>query len=224
MTIVVCTAWLGAADTLAPPRVRNPDVRYVCLVDHGRPAPGWDRHMVTTSPYPRWLARWAKCHASWLPAADVTIWMDASFELLVDPVEIASAASETGAPLVGFVHPHRARISEEADAIIRFGLAPATTVRRQLAAYQAAGFDAATQPQRVLTTTGLLVRTSSPAVAALQADWWEEQQQHTLRDQLSLDFCAWRRGVPIGYLPGHYLDNRFVHYDAAAHRQGRVAS
>lgn len=221
--IVVCTAWLGAADTLRSPRVINPDVRYRCFTDRADQIVGWDRHQVTKTGLPRRLARWAKTHALWLPPHDVSIWIDASFELLVDPVEIVAAAALTGAQVVGFAHPDRRRISEEAAAIIRWNLAPEASVTRQVAAYHAAGFDRPENPQTVLTTTGLLVRWSSPAVMRLNEAWWHEQERHTLRDQLSLDFCAHRCGVPIGYLPGHYRSNAFVRYDGVSHRRGRVA-
>jgi hypothetical protein len=222
MRIVVYTAWFGTADALKPPRIVNPWVRYICMTDRKDHPSGWEIHQIKATDRPRWLARWAKTHRSWLPPCDVTIWMDASFELLVDPVPLVREAMATNAPIVGFLHPDRKRISEEAEAIIRFGLAPADAVRHQVATYQAAGFDKAT-PQWRLTTTGLLVRWCSPDVDRFNRDWWHEIQTHTVRDQLSIDYCAWRRRLPIGYLPGHYRDNPFVRYDHAAHRRGRVA-
>lgn len=223
MRIVVCTAWLGSADTLVSPCVRNPHVQHICMTD-GTPVPaGWLPHHVAKTDRPRWLARWAKTNLVWLPPHDVSIWMDASFELLVDPATIVRAAAGTMAPIVGFVHPDRRRITEEAEAIIRCGQAPVAAVRHQIATYVGAGFDAAGNPQRVLTSTGLLVRWNSPDVQGFNAAWWHELETHTLRDQLSIDYCAWRRRVPIGHLPGHYRHNAFVRYDHTAHRRGRVA-
>jgi len=224
MRLVVCTAWFGTADTLKPPRVANPHVAYVCMTDRHETIPGWSMHRVERTERPRWLARWSKTNLAWLPPHDVSICMDASFELLVDPVALVRVAAETQAPIVGLVHPDRMCISQEAEAIVRFELAPADAVRRQIATYQAAGFDSYGSPQTRLTTTGLLVRWASPDVAAFNAAWWAEQQAHTLRDQLSIDYCAWRRRLPIGYLPGHYRSNAFVRYDHRSHRRGRLAS
>lgn len=224
MKIVVFTAWFGAADQLQPPAVMNPAVRYVCMTDRTDPVAGWERHQLQPTERPRWLARWAKWNLEWLPPSTVSIWIDASFQLLVDPVALVRAAAATTAPIAAFPHPDRTRISEEADAIIRFGLAPAAAVKRQLATYQAAGFDTPTRPQSLLTTTGVLVRWTSPDVARFNAACWEELRTHTLRDQLCVDFCARRLVLPIGYLPGHYRENRFVRYDPRTHRAGRVSA
>jgi len=224
MRIVVCTAWFGGADTLKPPRVLNPHVAYICMTDRAEAIAGWSMHRIQATDRPRWLARWAKTNLEWIPPHDVSIWMDASFELLVDPVAVIRAAAETQAPIVGFVHPDRTRISEEAEAIVRAGLAPGEAVRRQVATYRAAGFDTAARQQPRLTTTGFLVRWRSSDVAAFNAAWWVEQQRHTLRDQLSIDYVAYKQQLPIGYMPGHYRANPFVRYDHRAHRQGRIAS
>lgn len=222
--IVVFTAWFGPADLLKPPRVVNPHVRYVCMTDRAETIPGWSMHRVQQTERPRWLARWAKTNLDWLGPHDVSIWMDASFELLVDPVGIVKAAAATMAPIVGFIHPDRRRISEEAEAIIRAGQAPSSAVRLQIATYQQAGFDGAGAPQIKLTTTGLLVRWNSPDVRRFNDTWWRELQRHTLRDQLSVDFSAYVCRVPIGYLPGHYRSNLFARYDHRSHRRHRIAS
>lgn len=221
--VVVYTAWFGSADTLKPPRVINPRVRYVCITDRADQVAGWDFHRVPKTERPRWLARWAKTNLTWLGPHEISIWLDASFELLVDPAQMVTVAALTNAPIVGFVHPDRRRITEEATAIIRFNLAPAVTVHHQIACYQAAGFDTPVAPQQRLTTTGVLVRWNSPDVTRFNDRWWSEIQRHTLRDQLSVDFCAYACRLPIGYLPGDYRGNAFVKYDHRSHRQGRVA-
>ena len=221
MRIVVFSALFGGNDVLKSPRIINPKVRYVCMTDRADTVKGWDLHRLQQTERPRWLARWAKTQLLWLGPHDVSIWLDASFELLVDPVAIVAAAAVTNAPIVGFLHPDRSRIVDEAKAIIRWQLAPAVAVKQQLATYQAAGFDTAATPQRQLTTTGVLVRWASPDVTRFNDAWWREIQRHTLRDQLSVDFCAYACQLPVGYLPGHYRANPFVRYDHTTHRRKR---
>lgn len=223
MRLTVFTAWFGTADRLKPPKVLNPQVQYLCMTDRPDQVPGWRMHRVQTTDRPRWLARWAKTNLLWIGPHDVSIWMDASFALLVDPIVLVTAAAQTQAPIVAFRHPDRRRISDEAEAVLKWNMAPAVAVRHQIAAYHAAGFDGPSTAQCTLTSTGLLVRWNSPDVELFNEAWWREIQRYTLRDQLSVDYCAWRARLPIGYLPGSYRDNPFVRYDHQAHRTGRVA-
>lgn len=219
MNIVVATALIGPADALAPSTFPG---RYVCYTD--RPVQGWEC-LSPPGGYARLAARRAKMILlDDFPEAEWSIWIDASFDLLVDPHVIVAAAEATGCDVAAFRHPDRHRIKEEAREIIRGGMAPFDLVNRQIAAYHSDGFDTDVVPQAALTTTGLLVRRHTRQVAEFTAQWLHEIETHTLRDQLSVDYAAWRTGVRIGYLPGHYRENQFVVYNRQRHRKGRVAA
>lgn len=219
--IIVATALIGETESL-PAAPRYPGGEFVAYSD--RPCDGW-RVVVPPEGYARQAARRAKMAVlDDFPGAQWSIWLDASFDLLVDPVELVAAAIATGCDVAAFRHPDRSRICDEAREVIRLGLAPKDCVERQIEAYRLAGFDTEAGPQRALTTTGLLVRRHTPAVRYFTARWREEIELHTLRDQLSVDYAAWRAGMTIGYLPGHYRDNRFARYQRVRHRVGRVAA
>lgn len=225
MRIVVYTALLGIADALVSPPPAGPNVRYVCVTDRPDIPAGWEPRRVETGGNPRRAARRAKIASdSLFSGADVTIWADASFDFLISPERIASEAAVLERPIVALAHPDRHRIKDEAIEVIRHGLAPAADVNRQVETYRGRGFDTDTIPQRVLTTTGLLVRFRSPQVQAFNVLWQEQLDRFTLRDQLSIDYCAWCLELRIGYLPGHYRANRFVHYNRHRHRARRVAA
>lgn len=222
MTGVVYTAVIGQTDPLEAPPPSRHDVAYVCFTD-GRPVDGWETRPVVARGAARPMARGFKTQPQALfPDAQWSVWMDASFRL-VDLAALVDAAIATGCPIVGFHHPDRARIVDEAQAIIRAGQAPADAVLRQVRAYQGAGFDRPDVAQRVLTTTGVLFRRHTPAVAAFDALWLTQIELYTVRDQLSVDFCAWRCGLPIGYWPGHYRANPFVVYERLRRRRRAVA-
>lgn len=225
MEIVVFTALIGSADVLHQPAVVNPRVRYVCLTDQPARATGvWEARDWSWFKYddPRRAARIAKIgDGEWFPDADVTIWIDASFELLVDPETLAFSHPE--GLVTGFAHPDRCRVSDEALAVILAGLAPAQKVHAQIDDYCRQGFDSAARPQQSLTTTGLLVRWQTPLVQRFNRLWQAEVAKHTLRDQLSVDYCAWKTGITIRHLPGHYRENVFAKYHRETHRQGRSA-
>jgi hypothetical protein len=221
--IVVATALIGPTESAPQARVGIPGTRFVCYTD--RDVPGWDDLMPAPPGSPRQAARRAKM-AVVEDFADEqwSIWIDASFDLTADPREIMQAAALTDCPVAGFRHPDRNRISDEAREVIRLGLAPKDKVDRQIEAYRIAGFDTDDRQQTSLTTTGLLVRRHTDEVRAFTGRWREEIERHTLRDQLSVDYAAWRTGVTIGYLPGHYRDNRFARYNRERHKQGRVTA
>ncbi len=226
MKVVVYTALFGAG---APPSVPEPpesDVRYVCLTDVSNVA-GWQTIRPKAWPWltpslwsanPRLASRLAKMRPDDLfPDADVTIWQDASFSWISDPMDVLEVARLTSAPIVGFTHPDRHRISDEACEIVRARKGDPTAIFKQLALYQQMGFDTDAQPQRLLTTTGLLIRWNTSETREFNR-LWREQLALSLRDQMSVDFCGWILDVRIGHLPGHYRDNRFVQY----HRDRRI--
>src|SRR5690349_11538862 len=178
--IVVVSALIGPADHLSASRFPG---RYVCYTD--RDVLGWE-----CLPPPGGFARLAARRAKMLVLDDFphviwSIWIDASFDLLVDPNVIVAAAEETDCDVVGFRHPDRNRIRDEAREVVRGRLAPKEIVDHQIAEYRLAGFDTDSTPQHTLTTTGLLLRRHTPAVHAFTRRWHDELERWTLRDQLS---------------------------------------
>ena len=221
MQLVVFTAMVGATDAVLPVRP-EPDIEFVCFTDGTERVPGWRMERIDRG-NPRATARSIKVRPDhYFPDAEWSLWVDASFRFLVPAAEILRAGLVTGCSIVGFRHPDRQRITDEARSIIRAAQAPAGAVTAQVAAYQREGFDTPENPQRVITTTGLLLRQRTPEVAAFNA-LWSEQLQLTLRDQLSIDYCAWRRGIPIGYWSGHYRDNPLAAYERRGRARRKVA-
>lgn len=220
MRIVVFTALIGPAESAPLPGPDERDVRYVCFTD--RPAPGWEIRVASAdfAPRdPRRVARYIKTHpADLLPEHNVSIWIDASFDLVAKPSAIVAEAFGQFAQIVALRHPDRDSIDAEGAEIKRLVLAPPEDVDRQLASYRAQGFH-----KTRLTTTGLVVRSNSRDVARFNARWWAEIETFTLRDQLSVDYAAWKCGLPIGYLPGNYRANEYARYRRDRHRERRVA-
>lgn len=211
---VVYTALLGpdAPDSLPDPPL-SADVEYVCFTDRDRGYMGWKTVRLDTWTHPRLYARYLKVAShSLFPSVKATIWLDASFHLLCDPLAIINESASLGL-VVGFVHPDRQRMRDEARAVIACGQAPAPDVNRQVASYQAEGFDTDAQPQTILTTTGLLVRWRHPQTETFNRLWQAQFKAFTIRDQLSIDYCAWKLGLTIGHLAGSYRQNAYARYD-----------
>ncbi len=206
MTLTVFTAIVGGkTDQLKAPLVVNPDVRYVVFSDHAQAVAPYEWIPIeVTDLGPRLRARQLKICANHpaLGRPGVILWHDAAFQLAVDPAQLASEQLVDGHDLCAFPHPDRTRIEDEAIAIARHGYASLEDLQRQAETYRAEGFQ-----QTALTATGFILRRMTPAVKVFDAVWWDEVARWTWRDQMSVDFAAWKTGVVIHYLPGHYRDN-----------------
>lgn len=218
--LVVVTALLGAGpDRLGPPPPIVPDVRYVCVTDRTDPLPAgwWSMPYLGPSGSDRLRARWARAFVTDFQEP-VSLWLDASFDLRVSPRRFVEELERRRVDLLAFAHPDRHRMSDEAAEMVRLGKMNADTAARQVAAYQADGWDTDAHPQTVLTVGGVLVRRTTPTVRAFAARWWEEITTWGDRsDQLSLDYCAAAVGLSLGHLPTHYAQHPWLRYDRKRH-------
>ncbi len=208
MTVYTTIFGDRARDHLRPPPP-GCEAKYVCFSDCLDAAEGWEiRSVPRPEESPVLSARLCKARPDlWLGPEETTIWLDASCALLQPAAAILEVAETYKAPVVGFLHKRRMAVVTEAEVVMRGRLADPDAVRRQMIAYRKDGF--AVDQARV-TTTGMLVRT--PAAAAFGRAWEVELRTRTWRDQLSVDYCGWKTGTAIGWLPGTYLENPFMYY------------
>ena len=212
-SLVVYTTILGKTDRFKPPAVVNPAIRYVCFTD---------QPTLVTAPYERvvvslgqgdgkLLSREIKIRSDHpaLGSPEVTLWHDAAFRLLVDPVQLLSYI-QRGAEMVALRHPHRNSIEEEATSVAGWGWIPRDVLQRQIATYRAAGFTARTR----ITSTGICLRRLNDRVRAFNAAWWAEVQQWGYRDQMSIDYTLWKHHVRVEYMQGHYRVNPYARWHA----------
>ncbi len=207
MTLVVFTAVIGETEPLQAPRVVEPSVRYLCFTDRPAhvPAP-YEAIAVAAAGSARTQSRRIKILAEHptLQAADATLWHDASYQLWRDPRWVCRRVRR-GEDLVALKH-HRRCLEDEAVLIARYGYVALDQAQATVARYRAAGFD-----RLGMTAGGLLGRRVTPAVQRFNAAWWAESQTAWGgRDQASLDFCAWRAGVTVGYVQGRIKANRYA--------------
>jgi hypothetical protein len=206
MSLVVFTARIGDTEPVRAPRVVAAGVRYLCFSDRPQDIPPpyqWVRVPATASP--RDASRRIKILAEYpvLLAASATLWHDASYQLWRDPRWAERRLLRDD--LVALRH-RRACLEDEAVLIARYGYVTAEHAAATVARYRAEGFDGLR-----VTSGGLLGRRTSPAVRAFNRDWWKESQGvWGGRDQGSLDYCAWKRGLSIGYVQGSIRENRYA--------------
>lgn len=225
MKIVVYTAIFGNIDPLwspFPPAVKGAE--YVCFTDGARRDRGLWTHNLTED-WPTILdgsikvrpvkqswkvkivkpglghrkqARRCKTMAhEYFPGADVTIWLDGNVRLMI-PAGRAVKKWLGNVDLAIFNHPDRVCLYDEAMFCIRRGKGSKGRLQAQMAAYQRAGMPA----KWGLPETKCVIRRNTPKMVKLNEAWWQEIQQHSVRDQVSLPFVCWKLGIRWKVIPG----------------------
>lgn len=137
-------------------------------------------------------------------ACDVSIWIDASAALLIDPVALAHRALE-GADVAIPRHPARDCVYDEIEECVKLGKEVEASLRAQAQAYRDGGLP----PHSGLWEATLMVRRHrQPHVVELMESWWREYLRGSRRDQPSLAWVAWRSGASIRSLPVRSLPHR----------------
>ncbi len=197
--MILYTAIIGRTDPLQPMPWKIPAF---CFTDNPTlQVRGWTSVVVPPSTDPIRTARRLKILAHETVPNEDTIWLDASLTWQCDPLTLAR-----GTAVQALSHPDRKTYQAEGEEILRLKLADPERIQRQVTAYELAGFF----PRR-LTGTGLLIRRDTPDVRRFNEAWWEafSTAGHT-RDQMSVDYAAWRSDVHITHLTGHYRQNPYV--------------
>jgi hypothetical protein len=211
--IVLYTAVLGGCDSIkhAP---HGPDA-CVCFTDEmsvsdGQFYRGWQILHVAAAGRARREARILKMtpHEQF-PEYDASVWVDGSIQINDWPKLMRDAKD---ASIACFSHPDRSDCYSEGDAVVRLKIAHRAKVLAALELYRRDGFAPST-----LSTTGLFYRKHTPAVERFNHMWREHLNAYGTNDQVHVDYCAWKCGVPVTYLMGHYRDNPYAKYDQHDH-------
>lgn len=209
MELIVYTAAFGNTDPLQEPET-TAGARFVCFTDQPFKSKRWEIVRMPTQEAPTRASRVLKLNPHRLfTGADASLWMDACFSLRTP---FSDLLAQYPHEIITFRHRDRQRIVDEAHEIARIGKAKPITVFRQLATYQSEGFDTANNRMAELSCNGVVMRRHTPRVAALNEAWTREIEQHTLRDQMSLDYVAWKLGLKLGRWPGTHAENPHFGY------------
>lgn len=210
--MIVYTAIFGASDSLKRPPAGAQCVCFTDSADLG--GQGWEIVKWAREPHARRTARLLKMTPDALfPEAADSIWVDGSIEIRDLPALLADIGD---AEIACFPHHDRASCYAEAKDVVRLRIAGRGKLLAATERYRREGF----APER-LSTTGLFYRRHTPNVRAFNRLWREHLVEYGTNDQVHVDYCAWRCGVPITYLRGSYLDNPYAHYDQADHHHRR---
>lgn len=213
--IIVYTCLFGHTDVLQEPAAYFHDTEFVCFTDNKRvrASSNWKLSRLPETSEPTRLARKMKWSAEELFPGQTTLWMDASFKLMTNPAIIERDFRED---FYRFKHPDRKRITDEAEEIVKRGKAKREAIDRQLAAYKSVGFDHDNAKQEVLSCNGVILRRPTDENSRLNGMMREQLETFTLRDQMALDYCAYRLGARLYFWPGTHRNNphfTYVHFN-----------
>lgn len=203
MSLIVYTALFGYTDPLHEPMCKS-DARFVCYTDQPLKSKRWEIIQVPRQQFTTKISRLAKAMSHRLLPTEWSLWIDASFTIIIDPYLLIDDND-----ISLFKHPDRTRITDEAAAIIQLNKTCPDKIRSQLAAYHADGFDTESNKQMVMSQNGVILRRHTPKIIALNEMWANEIHNRSLRDQMSLNYCAWKLGVDLNYWEGSHRKNSF---------------
>lgn len=195
---VVYTAITGGRDPLEDPLFVPPGWRFVCFTDSPDVRSRiWEvRPLAWASPDgdPRRTARWHKVNAHKLfPEDPVSIWADASVRVTGDWRHLLWYLGSFG--LASYRHYSRDCLYDEARECIRLGLDDPARILGQVTRYQAEGYP---EHNGLLETTILVRRHLEPGMMGFAELWWGEISRGSKRDQISVNYVAWRLSLRFG--------------------------
>jgi len=204
---VVYTALFGRYDTLLPPLVIDPEWEYVVFADHAFDAPApWKLQVVHPFPDPRYGSRAYFTQSTVvLPDAEYTVMHGANAQLTCSPSLLLSFLGKND--IAAFKHPHRESVYDEPAVCAMLNMDTMAVMQPQVQRYRDEGFSGTP-----FSACILLVRHNTPALNEFENLWWSEVYGGSCRDQLSFDYCRWKLGIPISYIPGNCFKNEFIIY------------
>lgn len=118
-----------------------------------------------------------------------TMWIDGSFILNCQPSEFLKEIDFEDYDIAVLKHRVRNNALEEAEQILKneTDYVIRGKIERQIDYYRKVGY----KFDNGLAETGILIRKNNNAVNEFCDLWWSQICQHTLRDQLSFNFCLW---------------------------------
>lgn len=206
--MIVYTVIVGGYDNLKPILTRNPEWRYIAVVDDlSMPADGWELVHISELNPPDGLSgvklqRWAKVYGGPAYFQCPTIYLDGSTQIRKDITELYTGE------LAFKKHPIRNCYVAEGEACRVRKKALAADIKRQIQEYIKAGYP----PRSGMFETHVLFRPYNDQVMQFCRAWWEEISKHTHRDQLSVIKALHDTGVPYNVLPySRILDYTILH-------------
>lgn len=197
---IVYTAIFGKYDALQEPLVIEKDIDYLCITDQVFPVPyPWRCIIIKTENTDKVrLNRLIKINPHlFFPEYAYSLYVDGNIIINCSISELAEKIlPENSVILVR--HPLRNCIYQEALECIKKSKDDTQTIESQMREYREEGFPEAFG----LSENNILLRDhNNPIVVRLMEAWWNEINQKSRRDQLSLFYVIWKQDFKVHFFP-----------------------
>ncbi len=150
---------------------------------------------------PVMTARFVKTHAHlFLDKYDYVCWIDSNIYFYGNIDDYISRVEESGADLGVIYHPARTSFIEESVELIQTSKASSDLLNRQVDRYRK--FPDVLK-SRLIETNFMIFRPNNPKIINMMNIWWGEINNYTHRDQMSVNFAAWKSSVKVVELFAH---------------------
>jgi TOD1/MUCI70, glycosyltransferase-like domain len=209
MTAAILTAVYDGYDSLKPLPVQDVPHEAICVTDDPNlHAEGWTIvYEPRSDVHPNRAAKTAKMCPWRYTDADLTVWVDAMFE-----IKAWSLLSDVAGYTFGqWIHPDRQCIYEEATVSATMSKYAGEPVAEQAAHYRTLGHPA----QWGLWAAGFIVRQRTPEIEAFGEAWLAEVYRWSFQDQISEAPMLRQYGLRPEVIPGAYHQNPWMLYAAS---------
>lgn len=197
--IAVYTCIFGEIDTLHEPLTTPDNCDFYIITDQDlSPTSLWKKMTFDFSQYSDTETasaknRFVKMHPDLLfPNHDYTIYLDGTIQPRTDLTEWIQEMPEIGLKM--FSHPKRDCVYQEIKACMYAGKGNKTDLEQYGKRLQSEGLPA----HYGLAEGSVIVREfGNPVCQEIMDQWWEEYTRHAKRDQLSLPYILWKKGIQI---------------------------
>jgi len=159
--------------------------RAICFTDMQIESRTWE--VVEIEPREKIFREIKICPHRFLPHHEQSVWIDGNITPLVNLDEFVK--EKNGYWLME--HPERMCIYKEAVAVLNKKKDSWEVVAAQMQQYFKYGYPFLNG----LSATGVMVRDNTQEHQEFGEQWWREVRDHSVRDQLSFNYVAWKTGL-----------------------------
>ncbi len=214
----VFTCITGLYDKLSDIR-REPGFDYICFTNNPLlKSATWSVIHIDDILSDLVLARKVKLLAhQYLPDYDLTIWMDAPIIVKESITSFLENECELDRyDMVCFKHSRRDCIYDEIEACVNLGKETPKRAGRIRSFLEEQQYPA----HNGLIESTVMVRKNKREINQLMEDWYSILIRYSRRDQLSFNYCLWKRPVSIKFLDMHVYHCKY--FDHAGHKRSSI--
>ena len=208
MKIVVYTCITGNYDKLIELDKKEKDVDYICFTNNRNlKSKTWNITYLEEDLDNWTLSRKVKImFYEYLPEHNLSIWIDGAVKIIKPVSEfIKKECDLENHDMVVFKHQFRDCIYDELNSCVELNKDKIENIKKIETLLKKEKYP----KHNGLVETTILVRKNVDSVKDLMKDWFDKIVNYTKRDQLSFNYCQWKRNIKLQYLDAWAFDNDY---------------